>query len=404
MLGLKFSVAGTALLAVALAAGSACAAGTPGVSATEIKIGQTMPYSGPASAYGVIGKAEVAFFKMVNDEGGVDGHKIDLISLDDSYSPPKAVEQTRKLIEEDQVAFLFNSLGTPSITATQKYVNHKGVPQLFVATGADKWGNYKQYPWTIGWQPSYRTEAQIYAKYILTTKPGAKIGILYQDDDFGKDYLAGIRDALGSKYSSMVVKEVSYEVTDPTIDSQILTLQGSGADTLVTAATPKFAAQTIRKVYDIGWKPLHFLTNVSISVASVMTPAGKEKGTGIISATYGKDPTDPTWAKDPGMLQWRAFMAKYMPGADMTDYNYVYAYGVSETMLTVLKQCNGDFSRANIMKQAANLHNLTLAALLPGITVNTSPTNYHPITQMRLQKWNGNVWVQFGPVINGIGS
>ena len=394
------SIVLTAVALLALA-GSAFAADTPGVTATEIKIGNTMPYSGPASAYGVIGKGETAFWKMVNDQGGVDGHKIDFISVDDGYNPAKAVEQARKLVEEEGVAFLFNPLGTPSNTAIEKYMNAKKVPQLFVATGADKWGDYQHFPWTMGWQPSYRTEAQIYAKYILKEKQNAKIAILYQNDDFGKDYIAGLKDVLGDKYAKMVVKEASYEVTDPTVDSQIVTLQASGADTLVTAATPKFAAQTIRKVYDIGWKPLHLLTNVSLSVASVMVPAGPEKGVGVITSNYGKDATDPAWANDPGMNEWRAFMQKYLPGADMKDNNYVYAYGVSMTMLQVLKQCKGDFSRANIMKQAANLRDFEVPTSLPGVKINTSPTNYHPIRQMQLQRWDGKTWVRFGPIISG---
>jgi branched-chain amino acid transport system substrate-binding protein len=388
-----------ALLALA---GPAFAADTPGVTATEIKIGNTEAYSGPASAYGAIGKAEAAFWTMINEQGGVDGHKINFVSLDDGYNPAKTVEQTRKLVEQEGVAFIFNALGTPTNTAVQKYLNHKSVPQLFVATGADKWGDYKENPWTMGWQPSYRTEAQIYAKYILKVKPNAKIGILYQNDDFGKDYVAGLKDVLGAKYASMV-KEVSYEVTDPTIDSQIVTLQSAGVDTLVTAATPKFAAQTIRKVFDIGWKPLHLMTNVSLSVASVMVPAGPEKGIGVITSNYGKDANDPAWKDDPGMNEWRAFMKKYMPGADLSDNNYVYAYGVSLTMLQVLKQCHGDFSRANIMKQAANLHDLVLPTSLPGIKINTSPTNFHPIRQMQLQRWDGKSWVRFGEIISGAG-
>jgi len=394
----------TALLAasvLALAAGAAAAADMPGVSDTEIKIGNTMPYSGPASAYGVIGKAESAFFDMVNAQGGVAGHKITFISLDDGYNPAKTVEQVRKLVEQDGVAFTFNTLGTPPNSAIQKYLNSKGVPMLFVATGADKWGNYKDFPWTIGFQPSYRTEAQIYAKYILKEKPNAKIAVLYQNDDFGKDYLIGLKEGLGDKYATMVVKEVSYEVTDPTVDTQVLTLQGSGADTLVSAPTPKFAAQEIRKIYDIGWKPLHLLSNVAISVGSVMNPAGPEKGIGIISATYGKDPTDPTWKDDPGMNQWRDFMKKNLPNGDMTDASYTYGYGVSLTMLQVLKQCNGDFSRENIMKQAANLKDFGLPTLLPGIKINTSPTNFHPIRQMQLEKWNGKTWELFGDVISG---
>ena len=398
----SFWLVATALLA--LGAGSAMAADPPGVTATEIKIGNTMPYSGPASAYGAIGKGETAFFNMINEQGGINGRKINFITLDDGYSPPKAVEQVRRLVEQDNVAFLFNTLGTPSNTAMQKYVNQKKIPHLFLATGADKWGNYKEFPWTIGWQPSYRIEAQIYARYILKEKPNAKIGVLYQNDDFGKDYVAGLKDLLGDKYGKMVVKEVSYEVTDPTVDSQIVTLQGSGADTLVTAATPKFAAQAIRKVYDIGWKPLHFLTNVSISVGSVMTPAGPEKGVGIITGAYGKDPTDPHWKDDAGMKQWRDFMNKYLPDADQTDASYVFAYGVSLTMLQVLKQCGNDFSRENVMKQATNLHDLVLPTALPGIKVNTSPTNYHPIKQMQLQKWDGKTWQLFGDVIEGAGT
>jgi branched-chain amino acid transport system substrate-binding protein len=403
MIGKTSLLSAAALLALAVI-GPIAAADTPGVTATEIKIGNTMPYSGPASAYGVIGKTETAFFKMINEQGGVAGRKINFISLDDGYSPPKTVEQIHKLVEQDEVAFTFNTLGTPPNTAIQKYLNQKKVPHLFVATGADKWGNYQENPWTIGFQPSYRTEAQIYAKYILKHMPNAKIGVLYQNDDFGKDYLIGLKDALGDKYATMVVKEISYEVSDPTVDTQIVSLQGAGIDALVTAATPKFAAQTIRKVYDIGWRPTHFLTNVAISVGSVMTPAGPEKGVGIISANYGKDPTDPTWKDDPGMKQWRDFMTKNLPDADQTDASYVYGYGVSLTMLQVLKQCNGDFSRENIMKQAANLKDFELPTLLPGIKINTSPSNFHPITQMQLQKWDGKTWVLFGDVISGTGT
>ena len=390
-----------ALLALAV---PAVAADAPGVTATEIKIGNTEAYSGPASAYGAIGKGESAFWTMINEHGGVAGRKINFISVDDGYNPAKTVEQTRKLVEQDGVAFLFNALGTPTNSAVHKYLNQKNIPQLFVATGADKWGDYKDFPWTMGWQPSYRTEAQIYAKYILKEKPNAKIAILYQNDDFGKDYVAGVKDVLGDKYAKMVVKEATYETSDPTIDSQVVTLQASGADTLITAAIPKFAAQTIRKVYDIGWRPTHFLTNVSLSVAAVMLPAGAEKGIGIITSNYGKDATDPAWKDDPGMNEWRAFMKKYMPGADMSDNNFVYAYGVSLTMLQVLKQCNGDFSRQNVMKQAANIHDLALPTALPGVKVNTSPTNFHPIRQMQLQKWDGKTWVRFGDVISGAGS
>ena len=373
----------------------------PGVSATEIKVGNTDAYSGPASAYGVIAKTETAFFQMINDQGGVGGHKIKFISYDDGYSPPKTVEQVRRLIEEDRVDFLFNTLGTPTNTAIERYVNLKKVPQLFVSTGADKWGDYKHYPWTIGYQPSYRTEAQIYTKYMLAQKPDAKLAILYQNDDFGKDYLAGVKDVLGDKYASIVVKEVSYETTDATVDSQLTALQSSGAEFLLTAATPKFAAQAIKKVHDLDWHPTFFLTNVSISVGSVMNPAGAENGVGIITTGYMKDPTDPAFKDDPGMNDWRTFMAKYMPGADLTDGNYSFAYGVSMVMMQVLKQCDGDFSRANVMKQATNLHDAPDPVLLPGITVNSSPTNYHPIKAMQLQKWTGTTWQRFGDVIEG---
>jgi branched-chain amino acid transport system substrate-binding protein len=392
-------LATTALLTV-LTAGGALAQNAPGVTKDEIKIGNTEAYSGPASAYGVIGKTETAVFKMINDQGGINGRKINFISLDDAYSPPKTVEVVRQMLEQDGVAFFFNILGTPPNTAIEKYLNTRKVPQLFVATGADKWGNYKDFPWTIGFQPSYRVEARIYAHYILQQKPNAKIAILYANDDFGKDYLAGMKDVLGDKYAKMVT-EASYETSDATIDSQIVSLQSSGADTLLIAATPKFAAQAIRKVYDIGWKPFEFLTNVSISVGAVMTPAGKEKGVDIITAAYGKDPTDPEWKNDAGLNEWRGFMAKYMPGADLTDANTVYGYGAGLTMVQVLKQCGDDLSRENIMKQATNLKDFELPTLLPGIRINTSPTNYHPITQMRLQKWNGTTWVLFGDIING---
>ena len=392
-----FLVAATAAIAA-----PAWADDTPGVTATEIKIGNTAAYSGPASAYGIIAKTEAAFFKMVNDQGGVGGRQINYISLDDGYSPPRTVDQVRRLVEQDQVAFMFATIGTPPNTAIFRYTNGKGVPLLFLGSGANKWGDYKATPWVMGWQPSYRTEAQIYTTYAKENKPGAKIGILYQNDDFGKDYPLGVKDVLGDKFDSMV-KAVSYEVTDATIDSQVLELKNAGAEVVITAATPKFAAQTIRKIADLGWKPLHFMTNVSISVGSVITPAGAENATGLISAAYLKDPTDATWKDDPGMNQWRDFMAKYMPGADLTDGGPVFGYGVSYGLWQVLKQCGTDFSRANIMKQAASLSNLTVPVLLPGITVNTSPTNFHPIRQMQLQKWDGKSWKLFGSVLSGAG-
>ena len=385
-----------AAMTVCISAGAK--ADSPGVTATEIKIGNTMPYSGPVSSYSPIGKLETAYFAMVNEQGGIAGHKIDFISLDDGYSPPKTVEQVRRLVEEDQVAFLFNTLGTPTNSAIVRYVNQKKVPHLFVATGAAKWGDEKLYPWTTGFQPDYRTEAQIYAKYILQQKPDAKVAVLYQNDDFGKDYLFGLHAVFGDRYAKMVT-EATYEPTDPTIDSQITTLQGSGADVLVVAAAPKFAAQAIRKVHDLGWKPMFFMTNVSISVGSVITPAGPDNAIGLISTGWLKDPTDPQWNSDAGMQEWRDFMAKHMPGADLTDANYVYAYAAAKTMMQVLEQCNGDFSRETVMHQAENLHGLVLPTVLPGIKASTSHTDHRPIKAMQLEKWDGKTWVLFGDII-----
>ncbi len=396
------ATAGAALAASRIPA--AHAATLVGVTDTEIKIGHTIPYSGPASAYGVIGQGHTAFFKRVNDKGGIAGRKINLISLDDGYAPPKTVEQVRRLVEQDQVAFLFNTLGTPNNTAIQKYVNSKKVPHLFLSTGADKWGDPEHFPWTIGWQPSYRTEAQIYAKYIMKNRPGAKVAVLYQNDDFGKDYITGFKDGFGKDYAKYVVKEFSFEVTDATIDSQAVSMQATGADVILTAATPKFAAQMIRKVSDMDWKPLHFLTNVSSSVGAVITPAGPERAVGIITSAYGKDPTDPTWANDAGMNEWRAFMKEYIPTGDLTDGGYVFSYGVCTTLMQMLKQCGTDFSRENVMKQATSLKDLYIPTLLPGITVSTSPTNFHPIRQMQLQKWTGKTWELFGEIIEGTGA
>jgi branched-chain amino acid transport system substrate-binding protein len=398
----EWLTAAAALFALAGATGPSVAADAPGVTANEIKIGQTMPYSGPASAYGTIGKAELAYFKMVNEQGGINGRQINLISLDDGYAPPKTVEQVRRLVEQENVAFLFNTLGTPSNTAIEKYLNDRKVPQLFVASGASKWGDPQHFPWTIGWQPDYRTEARIYAKYILKNKPEAKIAVLYQNDDFGKDYLIGLKEGLGAeKAKTMVVQEASYEVSDTTVDSQVVSLQGSGADTLLVGATPKFAAQAIRKVYDVGWKPLFFMTNVAISVGAVITPAGPEKAVGIISAAYGKDPVDPTWKDDAGMKQWRDFMAKYYPEGDATDANNTYGYGAAATLVQVLKQCGSDLSRENVMKQAASLKDLVLPTTLPGIKISTGPTEYYPIRQMQLQTWDGKTWKLFGEVLSG---
>lgn len=374
-----------------------------GATDTEIKIGNTVPYSGPASTYGVVGRTDAAYFRMVNDQGGIAGRKINFISYDDGYSPPRTVEQVRRLVEQDRVAFLFNNLGTPTNTAIVKYCNIQKTPHLFLATGADKWGNYKETPWTIGFQPSYRTEAQIYAKYILQNKPDGKIALLYQNDDFGKDYVYGVRDILRDKFDAMM-HTASYEVTDATIDSQIVSFRQAGADVLITVAVPKFAAQTIRRVYDLGWKPMHIISLVSTSVGAVMQPAGPEKAVGMITATYIKDVTDPIWKDDPGVKEWRAFMAKYLPNGDTTDAYYFYAYGASHTMTHVLRQCGNDFSRENIMKQATSLKDLDNPTLLPGIKINTSPTNYHPIRQMQLARWNGRNWELFGELIEGAGA
>ncbi len=370
----------------------------PGVTDTEIKLGQTMPYSGPASAYGVIGKAELAYFKMINEQGGIHGRKVTLLSLDDGYSPPRTVEQTRKLVEEEKVLALFQSLGTPTNTAIHKYANAKKVPHLFLSTGATKWGDPKGFPWTLGFQPSYQVEAKIYAKHILREKPAGKIGVLFQNDDYGKDYLKGFKEGLGAK-ASMIVAEASYEVTDPTVDSQIVTLKGSGADVLFTIATPKFAAQAIRKVADLGWKPLHYLNNVASSVGAVLTPAGLDKSVGLITALYMKDPTDPQWSKDPGMQRWREFMAKYMPGADANDFNHVYGYGAAQLMTLVLGNCGDDLTRENLMKQATSLKDVASDTLLPGIHYNTGPDDFFLVEQLQLARFDGKRWVLFGDVI-----
>ncbi len=370
----------------------------PGVTATEITIGQTMPYSGPASSYGTIGKADAAYIAMINDQGGVNGRKIKLISLDDGYSPPRTVEQTRDLVENQHVLLTFNQLGTPTNSAVQRYLNEKKVPQLFVATGATKWGKPKEFPWTMGWQPTYQTEGEIFAKWLLQNKPDAKIGVLYQDDDYGKDYLTGLKKGLGDKYQKMVVKEVSYETSDPTIDSQIITLQSSGANVFYDVTIPKFAAQAISKAYDIGWKPLHFLNSVSASVSAVLKPAGLDKSVGIVTAEYLKDPTDPQWQNDPGYKAWLAWMNKYYPDGDKSDAFNVYGYSVTATLIQVLKQCGNDLSRENVMKQAAHL-DMSLPMLLPGIKVKTSPTDFFPVQQMQLARFDGKTWARFGNVL-----
>ncbi len=373
----------------------------PGASDTEIKVGNIMPYSGPASAYGLIGRTIAAYFKKVNADGGVNGRKINFISYDDAYSPPKAVEQARKLVESDEVLLIFQSLGTPSNTAIQKYMNAKKVPQLFVATGATKWGDPKEFPWTMGWQPAYQSEGRIYAKYLLEKYPNAKIGILYQNDDYGKDYVKGMKDGLGAKAAAMIVSEQPYETSDPTIDSQIVNLKASGADVFFNVTTPKFAAQAIKKSAEIGWKPLHLLNNVSQSVGGVLKPAGLENSKDIVSSYYLKDSTDPAWKDDAGYKEWLAFMDQYFPDGDKTSSFTVYGYSVAQTMVQVLKQCGDNLTRENVMRQAANLKDVVFGMLLPGIKINTSATDFYPIQQMQLQRFTGERWELIGPVMGG---
>jgi branched-chain amino acid transport system substrate-binding protein len=371
-----------------------------GATDTEIKIGNIMPYSGPASAYGVIGKTEEAYFRKINAEGGINGRKINFISYDDGYSPPKTVEQARKLVESDEVLLVFNSLGTPPNSAIQKYMNSKKVPQLFVATGATKWNDPKEFPWTMGWQPNYQSESQIYAKYILKELPNAKIAILYQNDDYGKDYVKGLKDGLGAKAASMIVTEESYETTQPTIDSGIVKLKSTNADVFFNVTTPKFAAQAIKKMTEIEWKPLHFLNNVSISIGSVMKPAGFENAQGIISSAYLKDTSDPQWKDDAGMKAFDEFLAKYFPEGNRIDANLMYGYTVAQGVVHVLKNCGDNLTRENIMKQAASIQNLELGGLLPGIKVNTSATDFAPLSQLQLIKFKGDTWERFGDIIS----
>jgi branched-chain amino acid transport system substrate-binding protein len=372
-----------------------------GATDTEIKIGNIMPYSGPASAYGVIGKTEQAYFNKINAEGGINGRKINFISYDDGYTPPKTVEQARKLVESDEVLFLFNTLGTPPNSAIQKYMNMKKVPQLFVATGATKWNDPKEFPWTMGWQPNYQSESRIYAKYILKEKPNAKIAVLYQNDDYGKDYLKGLKDGLGAKAAAMIVAEESYETTEPTIDSHIVKLKSSGADVFFNITTPKFAAQAIKKVAEIEWKPLHFLNNVSASIGSVIKPAGMENAQNIISSAYLKDTSDPQWVNDPGMKKFDAFLTKYFPEGNRIDASVMFGYTVAQGLVYVLKNCGDNLTRDNIMKQAAGIRNLELGGLLPGIKVNTSATDFAPLSQLQLERFKGEKWDLFGDIVSG---
>ena len=370
-----------------------------GATDTEIKVGNIMPYSGPASAYGVIGKTEEAFFRMINDHGGIHGRKISFISYDDGYSPPKAVEQARRLVENDEVLVVFNPLGTPSNTAVQKYLNGKQVPQLFVATGATKWDDPKNFPWTMGWQPSYQSEARIYAKYLMKEKPDAKVGVLYQNDDFGKDYVKGLKDAFGAK-ASMIVAEESYETSEPTIDNHVVKLKTAGVDVLISVTTPKFAAQAIKKVAESAWNPLQIVSNVSASVGGVMKPAGFEISQGILSANYAKDGADSQWDNDPGMKKFSDFLAKYYPEGNKLDGATVYGYGVAQTLVKVLEMWGDDLTRANVMKQAASLKNFAPDTLLPGVTINTSPTDFAPIEQLQMMRFKGEKWDLFGDIIS----
>ncbi|MBV8925210.1 MAG: ABC transporter substrate-binding protein [Bradyrhizobium sp.] len=371
-----------------------------GATDTEIKIGNVEAYSGPASAYGIIGKTEEAYFKMINDEGGINGRKIDFISYDDGYSPPKTVEQVRKLVESDEVLLVFNALGTPTQTAVQKYQNNKKVPQLFVATGASKWNDPKDFPWTMGFQPSYRVEARIFAKYILKEKPDAKVAVFYQNDDFGKDYVAGLKDVFGDKASRLIVAEESYETTEPSIDSHIVKLKGTGADVFVNISTPKFAAQAIKKMAELQWKPMHVMTDVSASIGAVMKPAGLDASEGVLSAQYLKDASDPQWKDDQGMKKFMAFIDKYMPGANISDLNLSYGYAAAQTMAQVLKQCGDNLTRENVMKQAASLKDFTPDTLIPGIKVNTSAGDFAPIEQLKMMQFKNGRWDLFGDIIS----
>jgi len=396
--------AGLAIGAAQLASplvGSASAAKKYDTGATDsqIKVGNINPYSGPLSAYSEIGKTQAAYFQMLNDHGGINGRKIDFISYDDAYTPPKTVEQARRLVEDDEVLLIFSSLGTPPNSAIEKYMNIKKVPQLFVATGATKWNDPKHFPWTMGWQPSYQSEGHVYAEYLIKNHPNGKIAILYQDDDYGKDYVKGLKDGLGGKLT--IVKELSYEVTEPTIDSQIITLQASGADVFYNVTTPKFAAQAITRMAELNWKPLHILNNVSASVGAVLKPAGLENSKGVLSTAYLKDPTDPQWKDDPPFKNWLSFMGRYYPQGDKTSAFTIFGYATAETLAQVLKQCGDELTRENVMKQAASLHDLKLGLLLPGIAINTGPNDYAPIKQLQMAKFNGERWELFGPVING---
>ena len=394
---IKLGIVGT--VAAALSAGAVAQQKKydPGANDREIKVGNINPYSGPASAYGAIGKAIGAYFDKVNAEGGINGRKIKYISVDDGYNPAKTVEMARKLVEEDEVLLVFQPLGTPPNSAIHKYMNSKKVPQLFVATGATKWGDPKNFPWTMGWQPNYQSEAKIFVAHVLETKPNAKIGILMQNDDYGKDYVKGFKDGLGDKAKSMIVAELTYEVTDPTIDSQMVSLKASGADVFFNVTTPKFAAQAIKKAAEIGWKPLHLLNSVSSAAGAVMVPAGAENGIGVVTTGYLKDPTDPQWANSKEFKDWLGWMKKYHPQGNLQDNLNVYGYTVAQTLVQTLKQAGNELTRANVMKQAASL-DMTSPMLLPGIRIKTGPDDFFPIEQEQMMRWDGKTWQLFGKV------
>ena len=395
-----------AAVVLALSASSALAQKKydPGATDTEIKIGQTVPFSGPASAYASIGKAQAAYFHMINEQGGVNGRKINLIQYDDAYSPPKAVEQVRKLVESDEVLLTFQIIGTPSNAAVQKYLNAKKVPQLFAATGASKFTDPKNFPWTLGFNPNYFVEGRIYGQYILKQYPNAKVGVLYQNDDLGRDYLNGIKAGLGDKASTMIVAEASYEMSDPTIDSQIIKLKSAGADLFFSASTPKFAAQAIKKNAELGWKPVHILDINATSVGAVMQPAGLEASRGVISVNYAKDPLDPTWKDDPGMKKYFDFMAKYYPEGDKNSNFNIYGYSTAQLMVHVLKQCGDDLTHENVLRQATNLKNVQLDLALPGIVGNTTPKDYRVNKQLQMMRFNGERWELFGPILEDTGA
>jgi len=371
-----------------------------GVTDTEIKIGNIMPYSGPSSAWSMIGKTEAAYFRKINAEGGINGRKITYISYDDAYSPPKAVEQARRLVESDEVLLIFHSLGTADNTAIQKYMNTRKVPQLFVASGATKWNDPQNFPWTMGWQPNYQSEARVYAKYILKERPNARIAVIYQNDDYGKDYLKGLKDGLGDKAASMIVAEDAYEIAEPTIDTHVVKMKSLNADVFIDVTGPKFAAQAIRKAAEIGWKPLHFLNSVSSSIGAVIVPAGPENAQGIISVAYLMDALDPQWKDDPGMKAFDKFLAKDFPEGNRADNLVVNGFNVAQTLVQVLKQCGDNLTRENVMKQAASLKGFRTTNLLPGITINTSPIDFAPIKQMQLRVFKGERWELFGPTLS----